>query len=85
MYHVYVLYSIEHRKAIVGYSNDLASLLSINHSSSTKEHVLPYRSCVLLHVERYESKKSASNRERELKSTQGRDFVRRLIHRKFGA
>ena len=84
MYHVYVLYCIEHRKTVVGYSNDLASVLSIVHSHLPREPALPYRNHVLLHVERYETKKSACNRERELKSVQGKDFIRRLVNRKFG-
>lgn len=84
MYHVYVLYCIEHRKTFVGYSNDLAAVLAIIHARSPKEAVSPHRSNILLHVERYETKKSASNREKELKSVQGREFIRRLVDRKFG-
>ena len=84
MYHVYVFYSLEDRKTFVGFSNDLASLLAINHCCSSKEVALPSRHRVLLHVERYETKKSASIRERELKTVEGKEFIRRLIDRKFG-
>jgi putative endonuclease len=82
MYHVYVLYCIEHRKASIGFSNDLASLLSSRHSRPKKDQAMPKRSWVLLHVERFETKKSAVNRERELKSCSGREFINRLIKRK---
>jgi predicted GIY-YIG superfamily endonuclease len=84
MYHVYVLYCNEHRKAAIGYSKDLASLLATYHSRPLKGQIMSKRSWVLLHVERFETKKSACSRENELKSCQGREFINHLIKRKFG-
>lgn len=83
MYYVYVLYNVEHQKTYVGYTSDLASRLASHNSLATKGYTLRYRPWVLLHVEKFLTKKSAITRENELKSGKGREFIKGLINQKY--
>lgn len=85
MYYVYVLFNAEHKMAFVGYSRDLASRLQSLNSLRSKDHSGGYRPWALLHVEKFVTKKSAMLREKELESGQGREFINRLIQRRYKA
>ena len=83
MYAVYVLYSIEWEKIYVGYtSNLIARFHSHNHLGSgwTKR----YRPWMVVHLEFFKTKTDARKREKELKSHQGREFIRRKIIQEWG-
>jgi len=82
MYYVYVLFSVEHGKTYVGFSNNLISLFTYN-SDTTKDHLRRYRTWALLHVEKFLARRSAVLREKELRSRSGRAFIKQLIHHKY--
>jgi len=79
MYSVYVLYSRKFDKIYVGYTSDLEQRLISHNELSAKGWTPKYRSWELVYVEEFPDKKSAMKRERELKSHQGRDFIRNII------
>lgn len=83
MYYVYILYNTEHRKADVGYTSDLASRI-VSYNSKAQSCEQGYRRWILLHVEKYLTKKSAVLREKELKSGKGRELIRCFINQKYG-
>jgi putative endonuclease len=83
MYYVYVLYRVEHHKTCVGFTSDLASQLASHNSLATRGYTVGYRPWVLLYAERFETRKSAIVRERELKSSKGRELIKSLISQKY--
>jgi putative endonuclease len=78
MYYVYVLYSTEHGRTHVEYARDPATRIAFYNESST-----PERRWSLLHVERFETKKYAMLRERELKSNKGQEWIKALVNQKY--
>ena len=78
-YTVYVLYSDQYDKIYVGYTSDLESRLRSHNELSIKGWTIKFRPWNLVHYEMFESKTLALNRERELKSYQGRLFIRKVI------
>ncbi|WP_246512634.1 GIY-YIG nuclease family protein [Sphingobacterium tabacisoli] len=79
MYTVYVLHSPVYDKIYIGYTGNLANRLLSHNELSTKGWTVRYRPWDLLHHEEYTSKAEAMKRERELKSAQGRVFIRGLL------
>jgi len=80
MFTVYVLYSPSSDKIYIGFTADLEKrILSHNHLA-TKGWTLKFRPWVLLYTEFFELKSDAQKRERQLKSAQGRNWVRGLIN-----
>ena len=76
MYTVYVLHSTTYEKIYIGYTSDLRKrMLSHNHLSH-KGWTRKYRPWRLIHQEEYDSKRSAMQRERELKGAKGREWIR---------
>jgi putative endonuclease len=79
MFIVYVLYSPSHNKIYVGFTADLAARLHSHNVLSAKGWTIRYRPWMLLHTETFSSKPEALLREKQLKSFQGRQFIRNLI------
>ncbi|MGB4972490.1 MAG: GIY-YIG nuclease family protein [Cyclobacteriaceae bacterium] len=80
MFTVYVLYSKSHNKIYVGFTSDLNSRLDSHNTYSTKGHTVKYRPWTLVHSELFETKKEAMEREKQLKSAKGREFIWGLIN-----
>ena len=78
-YTVYVLYSRAYKKFYIGYTSNLKHRLRSHNELSTKGWTVRYRPWELVYQERFETKSGAMLRERELKSSRGRDFIWRLI------
>jgi putative endonuclease len=79
MFIVYGLHSEKHNKIYIGFTSDLeARLLSHNHLS-TKGYTIKYRPWKVIYTEEFLDKVSAMKREKELKSSNGRAFIRSLI------
>ena len=76
---VYVLYSVGYDKIYVGYTSGLESRLRSHNELSTKGWTIKFRPWNLVHYEIFESKTLALKREKELKSYQGRLFIRNVI------
>ncbi len=72
MYTVYVLYSRAFDTCYVGYTSDLPSRLLSHNELGTSNWKLIYK-------EEYSTKRAAMQREKELKSGVGREFIRKNI------
>ncbi|PTN10464.1 GIY-YIG nuclease family protein [Mangrovibacterium marinum] len=77
-FHVYVLYSAAHDKIYVGMSTDPEKRL-FAHNHLPKGWTRHYRPWKMVYTEVFSDKYSALKREQELKSHQGRDFIRTKI------
>jgi putative endonuclease len=75
MFTVYVLFSKAHNKIYVGYTSDLIARFHSHNSLATTGHTVKYRPWVIAYTEVFDSKSEAMNREKELKSSRGRDFI----------
>ena len=79
MHFVYVLYSGQHDAIYIGYSqNPQQRLLSHNHPDN-KGWTSRHKPWELIHTEAFDLKSEALQREKELKSHQGRKFIRRTL------
>ena len=76
MFKVYVLYSSSFDKIYVGHTSNLEARLKSHNELSTKGWTIKFRPWTLIHTEDLPTKSEAIRRERELKSAQGRMFIR---------
>ena len=79
MYTVYVLYSRAFDTCYVGYTSDLPSRLLSHNELGTSNWTKRYRPWELIYKEEYSTKRAAVQREKELKSGVGREFIRKNI------
>jgi putative endonuclease len=79
MYTVYVLYSESYNKIYIGFTSDLKARLLSHNELATKGWTIKYRPWKLIYSEEYQDKKDAMKREKELKSYEGRIFIRNKI------
>lgn len=79
MYTVYVLYSRAFDTFYVGYTSDLPSRLLSHNELGTSNWTKRYRPWELIYTEEYSTKRAAMQREKELKSGVGREFIRKNI------
>ncbi len=78
MYTVYVLYSEKHNKIYIGLTSDLKKRLYA-HNNLPKGWTKSFRPWKLVYSEQYNTKPEAMKREKQLKSHQGRDFIKNEI------
>jgi len=76
---VYILYSEQFRKTYIGFTSDLISRFHYHNSLATKGWTMRFRPWKVVHVEFYGIKSEAMNREKELKTGKGRDFIKSII------
>ena len=79
MYSVYVLHSEKYNKIYIGYSSDLENRLLSHNKLSTKGWTIKYRPWKLIYSEIYTDKLKAMERERQLKSAKGREFIWKIV------
>jgi len=79
MYVTYVLYSVFFEKIYIGYSSDLIDRFKSHNYLATKGYTLKFRPWEVIHVEFFEHKYEALKREKQLKTSRGRDFIKSLI------
>jgi putative endonuclease len=79
MFITYVLYSAKFNKLYIGYTNDLISRFNSHNFLAKTGYTVRYRPWEVIHIEYFESKTGALKREKELKSSRGRAFIRGLI------
>jgi len=79
MYVVYVLYSSSFDKTYIGYSSDLIDRFKSHNYLATKGYTIKYRPWEVIHVEFFEIKSDALKREKQLKTSRGRSFIKMLI------
>ena len=78
MYYTYALYSRKYDKIYVGSTSDIEKRLS-NHNEGKSRYTKRYIPWELIHCEEFPTRSSAKKREKELKTHQGRDFIRKKI------
>jgi putative endonuclease len=69
---VYALYSPMFDQIYVGYSSDVEQRLKSHNELATKGWTIGYRPWILIHTEKFATKKEAMIREKQLKSARGR-------------
>ncbi|MFY0651981.1 MAG: GIY-YIG nuclease family protein [Cyclobacteriaceae bacterium] len=79
MYTVYVLYSEKFNKIYVGATSDLEQRFLSHNELSKKGWTLKFRPREIVHTEEYEVKSEALVRGKQLKSSRGRDYIRKQI------
>ncbi|NOU19097.1 MAG: GIY-YIG nuclease family protein [Bacteroidales bacterium] len=79
MYYVYVLYSEVNDKIYIGFTNNPQGRLEAHNHPKNKGWTKRYQPWRIIHSEPFSTKDEAMKREQELKSHQGRDFIRKLI------
>jgi len=81
MYYVYAIFNETHNKIYIGQTGDLNSRIELHNkkifsNSYTARFDGEWR---LIHKEEFPDRKEALKREKQLKSYQGRKFIRKLI------
>ena len=79
MYTVYVLYSKQHDKLYIGFTSNLEARLKSHNELGKKGFTVRYRPWKLIHTETFENKTDAMRREKQLKSGQGRAWIRKHL------
>ena len=79
-YTVYVLHSIKHNKIYIGFTSDLNQRILSHNEISKKGWTVRFRPWKLVYSEQYDSKEKAMEREIQLKSAKGRQFIWDIIH-----
>ena len=83
VFYTYVLFSESFNKIYIGFTSDIDKRLLSHNSLAKKGWTIKFRPWKLIYSEVYKSKKEAMKREKQLKSAQGREFIRNLINEKF--
>jgi len=76
---VYILYAEKYNIHYTGYTSDLINRFYSHNIYATKGFTVKYRPWKVIHVEFYKTKKEALNREKFLKSGQGRGYIKNII------
>lgn len=79
MYKVYVLHSDNADKLYIGFTSNIEQRLLSHNFLATKGYTVKYRPWRLIYTEICASKQEAMKREKELKSSRGRAFIRENI------
>ncbi|OAQ38626.1 endonuclease [Pedobacter psychrophilus] len=79
MFKVYALYSEKYNKIYIGFTSNLEQRLTSHNELATKGYTIKYRPWKLIHQEGFETKSEAMQREKQLKSAKGREFIWAMI------
>ena len=77
-FYVYVLKSIKTGRQYTGLTKDLDKRLA-NHNAGRTKSTKPYKPWKIIYFEKFEYKIDALNREKFLKTGQGRDFLKNKL------
>jgi putative endonuclease len=80
MFVTYVLYSEKFDKIYIGYTSDLVDRFNSHNYLSSKGFTANFRPWIVIYVEFHETKSKAMMREKQLKTSRGREFCRTLIN-----
>ena len=78
MYYTYALYSQKYDKIYVGSTSDIEKRLA-NHNEGKSRYTKSYVPWELIYYEEFVTRSSAMKREKELKTHQGRESIRKKI------
>jgi putative endonuclease len=76
---VYCLWSAKHNKIYIGYTSNLIQRFFSHNQLETKGFTPKYRPWIVAYSEVFYSKNDALKREKELKTSRGRDFLKNYI------
>ena len=79
MFTVYVLYSPIYHKIYIGFSSDIEQRLFAHNHPSNKGWTKSFQPWTLIYSEVFETKSEAMQREKQLKSSKGRSFIKDII------
>ncbi|NVO20481.1 MAG: GIY-YIG nuclease family protein [Bacteroidetes bacterium] len=79
MFYTYVLYSTEYQKIYIGQSSNLQQRLKQHNDIDNAGWTRKYQPWVIVYAELYSDRKQAMKRERELKTSRGRSFIREIL------
>ncbi len=83
MYTVYALYSPSFSKIYIGYSSDLMNRMDSHNFFQKKAYTKKFRPWDVVHTEEFPTKKQAMQREKQLKSAKGREFIWHIVKTKY--
>ena len=78
-YYTYVLHSKYYDKIYIGYTSNLEERMKSHNELGKKGYTRRYRPWTIIHLEAFDSKSQAMNREKQLKSARGRRFIREEV------
>ena len=79
MFTVYVLHSPTHNKIYIGFSSDIEKRLFAHNHPSNKGWTQSFQPWTLIYSEEFETKADAMLREKQLKSSKGKSFIKDVI------
>jgi putative endonuclease len=79
MFTVYVLFSKDYNKIYVGFTSNIDARLFSHNSDKNIGYTKRFQPWEVIYSENFETKSEAMVREKELKSSRGRDFIRNNI------
>ena len=79
MFYTYVLYSRAFDKFYIGYTSNLESRFKSHNELSVKGYTVKFRPWVIAFSEQFDSKAEAMKREKQLKSSRGRAYIREKL------
>ena len=81
MFVTYLLYSEKFDQLYIGYTSDLISRFHSHNSLATKGYTIKFRPWIVVYLEFHDSKSQAMWREKQLKSSKGRQFCKNQIQK----
>ncbi len=79
MYTTYVLYSKKFDKIYIGMTSNLEQRFLSHNELSKKGWTIKFRPWEIIYKEEFTEKNEAMQREKELKSFKGREFIRKQV------
>ena len=79
-YYTYAIYSETFDKIYIGYSSDVEKRVQSHNSKINHGWTSKYQPWKLVYTEEFTTKIEAMTREKQLKSANGREFIRNLIN-----
>ena len=76
---VYILWSPKHQKTYTGYTSNLIQRYYSHNALSKKGFTAKFRPWIVIHIEVYNTKTEARQREKFLKSGKGRKWIKENI------
>jgi putative endonuclease len=75
MFTLYVLYSEKFNKIYIGQTSDMEMRLNYHNIQAIKGYTVKYRPWIILYTETFSSRSEVMKREKQLKSSRGRNFI----------
>jgi putative endonuclease len=80
MYFVYALYNSQHKKIYIGQTQDLEGRIRLHNNHTFNGYTSRFDGdWILIYQEAVATRREALDRERQLKSFRGREFIRKHI------